>query len=181
MMSRRKRLVSVAIAAGALSTLHTQPASATGFAGGVFTGTATLAPMGWPVLTAPQTGSFSFSLTGAGFLAGTQVAGPLLSVQGSGSLGPGLVGGAWCGSTGGVGTSTITLNGPAGALAVNGSTSWLQSAGGLYLATGTAAGSASLVAVIDAIEVSPALRGQSCLNRTASTYDVVGVAVVAVP
>lgn len=162
------------------------PASAAGGGGGVFTGTITIgAGLGFPLLSPGKTAPFSASFTGVGLSVSSPpaapVAGPNVNVTASGTMGSSVLGGSFCGSTAGRGSGSIALNGPLGAMNTPTSFEWVQSAGGVVVVTGTAKTTASMVAVLDAVEASPVLQGQSCLSGTVTSFSMVGAAVVTGP
>lgn len=210
-MSKFKKLMVAGVAALGLVGTQATPASATSAAVGVFTGVASVgtglsyptSPTCAPSLCASGTGqtwSFSGSGVGAGAKVGTGASAGLFSTSVSGgTLTDGLLGGAWCGASGGKdgsGSAKVTAASPP---LVDLETSvsnvgWVQSAGSLIVFTGTAtevapgttsSSTPGLVGVVTALplpeNLGPPPSGNSCLNGSAKTFTVVGAAAVIIP
>lgn len=159
------------------------PASATSWGTAVFTGTASAGPLAAPPGPSSAGEGWAFNGTGHGHGMWNGVpVGPDFAAAVTGVLNNGLLGGAWCGASGGAGGSGYATIGHATWTLSD--VGWVQSAGSVIPYTGTASEtgqSGVIFGGVSAIPPNPVTGGGSCVSGTATTFIVVGHATIFVP
>ena len=201
-----KHILAVAVLAVGLSGQHAPPADAAVVSGSVFAGTATVSQGLWypmspncgVALCPGASGSWTFSATGVGAVADSSIpaAGPATeAISGGGLFSDGVLpggDGAWCGGgrlSGEVhwsksilfglftthGSAKIHISG----IAAMGILKSMGLSGDLPTITPGPSSETNVLGLVTVLPPNPVVGGGSCLDGTATTFSVVGTAVIA--